>query len=832
MAEQIIEGRVIQKIATVAEWSASTLPLKKGEFAIVSDSTGKPINIRVGNGTLPFTGLVDMFDNIQQNVNFIKYNGGSALPTPTIDTGYTFVSEGSYTFGGSPAFTVPAGHWGTANWDGNSWSFTDLGELPQVDVSNKLDRGGYSGTAADLTPTATISSGQAKAISGDTANKEFNLISRASVNLVDKSNISTTKSYSFSNGQIVPVQNNLNSIFVGGLKPNTTYSVVGINVIFVGNLYNDQVDPNNDATFNSSTRVQTLGTNTGVKTQFEFNTGADGVNLGLHVGSSQYFNTVMLYEGSLSSIPAYESFGRVLRFDTLPDYQKIVTTDQINPTQVNTSINNINQEISNIQDSLYTNEEVTIGLPSPNAGNNSTSTARTRIDNRYPVNVDGAVTVKINTVRVYANVAGSGKIKFVQKTTTEGRYNISNEFNVTFVVGLNVFSTETFGANLQVPNNTYLAFYSASPAAISVSVDATGASYMYTSSGGDLTSATTSSINSGLIQFNVDYESSVNAIPFLVDQVGALETSGVQYPNMMYKFEPNGNGTGQGKFTVYAKLDGNKYIAHVIARTIDNSDAVYLDYYRYMGSTLVVYSDGVFTGNTIVFTSQESEFVWQQSGKSDFTGGFHGDERLTDVRFYVDNQIIANGNTTDAIALTTCDSFYYIEKSTMHEAPTGGAPNPAHPVQANHTKITSIDRYGYKSKNLCNWTASIILAQYYSGICCVSRNLSTTGWSNKDYVEYNLDTDSAQLGGRGYREYSARNASTGLSVFFTSRVIDGGTVLVDSQQVLDVRDNGLPAQYKKGYRGFSTNTPLGSETKTTVVGETWISEMECRFEIK
>lgn len=149
MAELIIEGRVIQKIATAAEWAASTLPLKKGEFAIVSDSTGKPVNIRVGNGTSPFSGLVDMFDSIQQNVNFIAVSS-KALPTPTIGTGYTFVSEGAYTFNGSPAFTVPAGHWGTANWDGTNWSFTDLGLLHTVDVSNKLDTGGYVGTAQTL----------------------------------------------------------------------------------------------------------------------------------------------------------------------------------------------------------------------------------------------------------------------------------------------------------------------------------------------------------------------------------------------------------------------------------------------------------------------------------------------------------------------------------------------------------------------------------------------------------------------------------------------------------------------------------------------------------
>lgn len=134
MAEDI-EARVIQKIATEAEWAASTILPRKGEFMIVGDSSGTPVNIKVGNGVDMYPALPYMFDSIQQNVNYVAVTG-TALPTPEADVAFSIVGEGSYTFGGNPAFTVPSEHWGVANWISGTWSFVDMGELPQITVAD------------------------------------------------------------------------------------------------------------------------------------------------------------------------------------------------------------------------------------------------------------------------------------------------------------------------------------------------------------------------------------------------------------------------------------------------------------------------------------------------------------------------------------------------------------------------------------------------------------------------------------------------------------------------------------------------------------------------
>lgn len=85
--------------------------------------------------------------------------------------------------------------------------------------------------------------------------------------------------------------------------------------------------------------------------------------------------------------------------------------------------------------------------------------------------------------------------------------------------------------------------------------------------------------------------------------------------------------------------------------------------------------------------------------------------------------------------------------------------------------------------------------------------------------------DNTLLGGSGIRIYHTQNPNTKFSINVTSSVIQGGTKLIDSLQVLDIRDNGYPAQYKKYYRGISGNI-------STVIGERWESEMIVSFSFK
>lgn len=128
----IIEAIVIQKIATPAEWASDTRIPYKGEILLVSDSSGKVVNLKVGDGFNVFNNLEYAFDSIQQNVNYVSITG-TALPSPVGEPLFTILSQGTYTHSGGNLI-VPSGHWGVGQWDGSVWSLQDMGDLPSVNV--------------------------------------------------------------------------------------------------------------------------------------------------------------------------------------------------------------------------------------------------------------------------------------------------------------------------------------------------------------------------------------------------------------------------------------------------------------------------------------------------------------------------------------------------------------------------------------------------------------------------------------------------------------------------------------------------------------------------
>lgn len=168
---QFIEADVIQKIATPAEW-ATLLGTKipyKGQIMLVSDSTGKVVNIKVGDGTNNFASLEYMFDTIQANVNYVQVTS-TALPTPTITSGFSVVGEGTYTRVGQANVVVPAGSLGILGWNGTVWSLSQSVVLPTVtgvdvlnptgqDVPKEEAVANYVKPLMDLTaPSANLSS--------------------------------------------------------------------------------------------------------------------------------------------------------------------------------------------------------------------------------------------------------------------------------------------------------------------------------------------------------------------------------------------------------------------------------------------------------------------------------------------------------------------------------------------------------------------------------------------------------------------------------------------------------------------------------------------------
>lgn len=72
-----------------------------------------------------------------------------------------------------------------------------------------------------------------------------------------------------------------------------------------------------------------------------------------------------------------------------------------------------------------------------------------------------------------------------------------------------------------------------------------------------------------------------------------------------------------------------------------------------------------------LISAGESEFVWKEANKIDFTGGVHGDERIdveddTFVKFYIDGVMLSEADLLESFELRPCNCFHYIQRSSMH----------------------------------------------------------------------------------------------------------------------------------------------------------------------
>ena len=130
-----IKARVWQKVDTLANWEANSLVIGPGEQAFVIDGAGTPINFKIGDGTKKFSELPWWISYDQgQYVQVV----GNALPTPTVELGYSFVGPGTYTHAGGNV-VAPDGRFSQIVFQGGTWSLKDMGALPIQEGTDVLD---------------------------------------------------------------------------------------------------------------------------------------------------------------------------------------------------------------------------------------------------------------------------------------------------------------------------------------------------------------------------------------------------------------------------------------------------------------------------------------------------------------------------------------------------------------------------------------------------------------------------------------------------------------------------------------------------------------------
>ena len=280
------------------------------------------------------------------------------------------------------------------------------------------------------------------------------------------------------------------------------------------------------------------------------------------------------------------------------------------------------------------------------------------------------------------------------------------------------------------------------------------------------------------------------------------------------------------KMFVFTKIQGNTYVGFEIIYEYNMVDTIYVDYWRLgEGYPYILGPNNSLTKQTeLLLAGSENECAWKQaSGKDDFTGGYHGDELMTSLEFYANGVKLSWNKDTD-IALTACDTFYYLEKSTMHESPNAGnIPVAGHPKVADHVKITTIHQGGYDCFNRLIWNYNGNMSLWYIALSCIGKGGATNYRIEADFVNRVADgTTGTYPNETGFVGYSKVDYwSSKYSSKVDSNVIKG---FDDALCGVKVNDRSIPSPNDTKYYNQSP-------ARTVSIGEIYESQISVRFNV-
>lgn len=238
-----------------------------------------------------------------------------------------------------------------------------------------------------------------------------------------------------------------------------------------------------------------------------------------------------------------------------------------------------------------------------------------------------------------------------------------------------------------------------------------------------------------------------------------------------------------------------------------------------------------------ILTNGENESVFKDYGENlnvqgqphvdtyDFTGGYHGDERIDlgedhGVAFYSGDKELTADDITRSFDWTVCDGFRYVQKSSMHKTALkvdGKAQLSDHHVVAEHIKETVFENGGYRTTNRLSMRDAIDFYWYF-GICCVGRSVAEKG-CNEDMKTVSFDAAGGnKLEEVGKKEYHAWYDAHSIEVYVSSTVTAGGD---DSLAKMHIWDNQNYAKYYRRYPAYGAHR--------TSDGEEFASEMTVKF---
>jgi hypothetical protein len=238
-------------------------------------------------------------------------------------------------------------------------------------------------------------------------------------------------------------------------------------------------------------------------------------------------------------------------------------------------------------------------------------------------------------------------------------------------------------------------------------------------------------------------------LSFIIVLIITLSSCKVQKTNYVSHTK---NNNSESNFIVFVADQNHKKIFYGfhIGLDKDSSDLIFSNQYRIQKAEIYKFNDTLMIKQVLqALTYGESEFVYKTPNKVDFTGGYHGDEQLIEVDFFVDGKPI---NLEKTFTLLPFKTFRYKQKSTMHESSSKSTGiNIKHPVEAVHLKTTDFDDNGYKTNNIIQWQKNVELEKVYGSLVCLSRDFGEYGKSKS--------SDTIKLNENGKQKLSSNDTS-------------------------------------------------------------------------
>lgn len=562
------------------------------------------------------------------------------------------------------------------------------------------------------------------------------------------------------------------SDFFVKVKPSTTYLLLGIDTIFPGNEYDG-----------SGVRIKDIAVNnpTTPYTSVLFTTGSTTVLLGINIqsaGRADTTNTAMLVEGAV--VPAaYEDYGA--KYLQGPKIKGNIAgaLDPSDLVPIQNTISSLTAQVDG--------QNTKLGVVELTPSKNIFNPANILSGNQYYSFSTGNVSTNTgwHGTSLIPIVEGNGPWLNIQGIATIFIGNIYNASQARILaIGDNV-SLKTFVSVQIPPGGVFLGLnyqangYTVNPADVMVWYSATQQT------------APIAHKNWFAPKYLLPYANVVN---------GPEPVTAEPSP-IYYSFNPTGGTNSAGQFMVYSRYPGTDlYNGYVVEHVVNSG--IRADLWRIKGGN--IYSRNA-AGQMLIDSTRkilhdaESEYVYQIASASDHTGGYHGDELLTSIKFF------ANGvplSLVSTIALTACQEFYYVQKSeTYNPADASGTPTSV----ATHTKRTTFTKNnpGYRTNNKLRINVAVTIFANYAGLTCTAPLFA------EKYFTKNLDEqtpvvdDALHLDEKGdpKGQLNYYNATTGFSAKIESeflKVIQNGvdaTLSFVNDSMVTVFDRSTDTKY-------------------------------------